>query len=74
MARFTADFIVTRPDADRFIAFVAQDFFQKEGFQYVSFKGENVWRKGMGALAAPRFMKLEFKDGRVHLEAWLRTV
>lgn len=74
MARFMADFYVNRPDADQFIAFVSQDFFGKEGYQYVNFKGENVWKKGVGALAAPQFIKLEYMGGRVHLEAWLRTV
>lgn len=74
MARFIVDFTVARPDADQFIGFVARDFFQKEGFKYVNFKGENIWKKGTGALAAPRFIKLEFRNGQVHLEAWLRAV
>ena len=63
MARFMADFYVDRPDADQFIAFVSQDFFGKEGYQYVNFKGENVWKKGVGALAAPQFIKLEYMGG-----------
>ena len=74
MARFIADFTVARPDADRFIGFIVRDFFQKEGFKYMEFKGENVWKKGTGALAAPQFIKLRFKNGQVHLEAWLRAV
>lgn len=74
MARFMADFVVNRADADQFIQFVAQDFFQKEGFKYVNFKGEQVWKKGTGALVAPQFMKLEYRNGQVHIEAWIRAV
>lgn len=74
MARFIADFTVNRADADQFIQFVTLDFLQKEGFKYMDYKGEMVWKKGTGALAAPQFMKIEHKNGQVHLEAWLRTV
>lgn len=74
MARFVADFMVNRPDADQFIQYVTLDFLQKEGFKYQDYKGEMLWKKGTGALAAPQFLKIEHKDGHVHLEAWLRTV
>lgn len=74
MARFVADFMVNRPDAEQFIQFVTLDFLQKEGFKYQDYKGEMLWKKGTGALAAPQFIKVEHKNGQVHLEAWLRTV
>lgn len=74
MARFKTDFMVNRPDADQFIQFVTLDFLQKEGFAYVDFEGEMVWKKGTGALAAMQFIKVEHSGGQVHLEAWLRTV
>ncbi len=74
MARFVTDFMVNRPDADQFIQYVTLDFLQKEGFKYQDYKGEMLWKKGTGALAAPQFLKVEHKDGHVHVEVWLRTV
>ena len=41
MSRFVADYPVGKPDA--FIRQVAEDFFQKEGFQPVVYKGVPVW-------------------------------
>ncbi|RPF47430.1 hypothetical protein EDD70_0215 [Hydrogenoanaerobacterium saccharovorans] len=64
------DFKVNKPDD--FIKFVSEDFFAKEGFELDKYKGnEVVWRKGMGLMTSPQFMKLAYQNGNVHLEAWM---
>ena len=50
-------------------------YLQGEGFNYLQERGEMVWRKGVGALANPQFLKVEVgADGTVHLEAWTAGV
>lgn len=55
-----------------------QDFFvsymKKEGFEYYTKKGENCWKKGMGLMTAPQYIKLTPYDnnGTYVLEAWLK--
>ncbi len=71
MSRFVADYPVGKPDA--FIRQVAEDFFQKEGFQPVVYKGVPVWKKGNGLLTAPQYVQIAYGGGVVHIEAFLRT-
>lgn len=67
---YVADFNTGKPDD--FIRFVSEDFLRKEGFALTTVKGEVVWKKGKGLLAAPQFLKLQYANGVVHLEAWLK--
>lgn len=69
MSRFMIDLPVNQPE--EFVRFVSQDFFAKEGFELSRYKQETVWRKGMGLLTCPQFMKVEYRGGVVHLEAWM---
>lgn len=51
---------------------VAAGYLESQGFKYVNERGEMVWRKGFGWLAAPQFIKAEAEaDGTVRVEAWL---
>lgn len=52
---------------------MAEDFFQKEGFQPVVYKGVPVWKKGNGLLTAPQYVQIAYGGGVVHIEAFLRT-
>ncbi len=70
MARFQTDFQATRPDEH--VRQIVTDYLTKEGFSYTTIKGEPVWKKGVGMLAAPQFMKVECAGGRVHIEAWVK--
>ncbi len=46
-------------------------YLQSEGFQIKDERGEQVWRKGVGALTAPQFFKVAPADNMVHIEAWM---
>lgn len=43
-----------------------------EGYEYIQYNNENVYKKGMGILMGPTFIKVSFQDNLVYLEAWLK--
>lgn len=69
MARYVKDFPTTKSPEE--IMKIANDFFYKEGFNRVNFKGEDVWKKGIG-FTSPQFIKLQLAPGMIHMEAWLK--
>lgn len=51
---------------------IINEYLTSEGLEYRDERGEMVWRKGMGALASPQFIKTDVTaDGVVHIEAWI---
>ena len=72
MARHTVTLNLPRQDLPQFVDFITKDFFAKEGFSYVNFKNEMVWKKGMGLLTAPEIMKVTVNGTLVTVEAWIR--
>jgi hypothetical protein len=66
-----ADIFLNKPDD--FVWFIVKDFCAKEGFNFKSYKGEDVWQKGVGALTAPQFLKIGYAGGYLHLEAWIKN-
>ena len=52
------------------------DFFcsymQGQGFELTNKDGEACWKKGMGLLTAPQFIKLYQQNGAYVLEGWLK--
>ncbi len=70
--RFETDFAINQPD--EFVKFIVQDFFSKEGFTYIEYNGEYVWKKGNGWVTAPQFIKVDYISGQIHMEAWLKNV
>ena len=45
---------------------------QREGFAYVKYEGEDVWKKGVGLMTAPQFFKYEYLGDSVGVQAWLK--
>lgn len=68
--RFVAEFQVYQPEPT--IQFLIRDYFQKEGFVQTQYQGELVWKKGVGVLTAPQFMRVMYNRGWIRLEAWLK--
>ena len=54
------------------LAYIADDFFAKEGFKTYDYKGETVFKLGSGWLSAPQFIKLNIVQNQVHIEAFLK--
>ena len=42
------------------------------GYDYTTYAGEQVFKKGKGILTAPQFLKVSFAPDRVRLEAWIK--
>lgn len=68
--RFETTFTINQPE--EFVQFILNDFFAKEGFTLTDYNGERVWKKGVGMLTAPQFIKVDYQNGQVHLEAWMK--
>lgn len=68
--RYSTYLTINQPQ--EFVQMIATDFFEKEGFVYTEYKGENVWKKGNGFLTLPQFIKLDYRDGTVYVDAWLK--
>lgn len=43
-----------------------------QGYEYKLYKGEYLFKKGNGIVAAPTFIKVTFTEDKVRLEAWLK--
>jgi hypothetical protein len=72
VSRYVKDLstVIERDEAWR----IATEYLQSEGFKYVDERGEQVFRKGVGAVNAPQFVKVEPGEKIVHLEAWVSGV
>lgn len=70
MARYIREERINKPND--FVDFIMSDFLQKHGFKLNTLKGETLWQDGSGWLVMPRFFKYWYRDGVIHLEAWMR--
>lgn len=50
----------------------AKKYLTGEGFKAVQKGGENVWKKGMGLMLGPQFLRVEPSGDKVRLEAWIK--
>ena len=43
-----------------------------EGYEYIQYENENVYKKGKGLAMGPTFFKISYQNNAVYLEAWLK--
>ena len=70
MARYLNTLEVKKPAAE--VNKLIQDFMNVEGFKLTNYQNETVWKKGVGLLTAPQFMKTTVTDGKVEIQAWIK--
>ncbi len=70
MGRYVQYF--TTPFTQQQVAEGFSHFMTSEGFTLTNVKGEQVWKKGMGLLTAPQYLKLSDLGGTYVLEAWIK--
>ena len=70
MARYTNRFQSSRSDEQ--IKQIAESFFTTEGFKLTDYQGEQLYKKGVGLMTAPQFIKLSSLNGAVQIEAFLK--
>lgn len=46
-------------------------YLKDEGFKRID-RDENIWKKGMGLVLGPQFIRFYAKPGRLKLEAWIK--
>lgn len=47
-------------------------YMEQEGFSLKEGRGEKYWKKGMGLMLGPQFLKVEFSGGTALVEAWIK--
>lgn len=70
MSRYHNEFISSKSDSQ--LQIIADDYFSKEGFKLINYKGQMVFKKGVGFLTAPQYIRLSFQNSNVVLEAFLK--
>lgn len=70
MGRYIKDFHV---NANFQVVHVAvNQYLLSEGYVYINYDGENVYKKGKGALSSPTFFKFSYCNNTVIMETWMK--
>ena len=70
MARYVKDITLNKPDD--FVAFIVNDYLQKNKFVMSDWNGESAYRAGDGVVEGYKYLKWSYAGGVFHLEAWLK--
>lgn len=70
MARYIRDIVLNKPND--FVAFMMNDYLQKNGFSLSDWKGEPALRAGDAMLEGYKYLKWSYNGSVLHVEAWLR--
>lgn len=70
MARYIKDFQVNA-DPQTIHATINQ-YLQREGYEYIQYDGENVFKKGSGIASNPTFFKVSYSGNMVRMETWMK--
>lgn len=69
MARYTRQIPLAGPPEMIFAA--VRQYLEGEGFQYIHYRGEDVFCMGNGFWTAPTFIKIGFTEGHAQVESWI---
>lgn len=70
MSRYTLSFV--SPYTPQQVNGRFASYLINEGFELKTDKGENIWKKGVGLLTAPQYVKLTYHNNVYIIEAWLK--
>lgn len=70
MARYIKDFQIN-VDPQTIHATINQ-YLQREGYEYIQYDGENVFKKGSGIMSNPTFFKVSYSGNMVRMETWMK--
>lgn len=70
MARYIRDFTINA--APQEIHAVINQYLQNEGYEYIKYDGETVFKKGKGILTSPSFFKFSYSGNMVRMETWMK--
>lgn len=70
MARYIKVFQI---NADpQIIHSTVNQYLQREGYEYINYDGENVFKKGSGIMSNPTFFKFSYSGNMVRMETWMK--
>lgn len=70
MSRYINEFTTTKtPDE---VGRIIMDFMNVNGFKAYNYKNEQCFKKGMGILTGPQFLKVLMKENIIHIEGWIK--
>lgn len=70
MARYIKDFQTNiNPQT---VHSAINQYLQSEGYEYINYDGENVFKKGQGVWANPTFFKFSYVGNLVKMETWMK--
>lgn len=70
MSRYIKD-IITQAEPQNVYEAIMQ-FLTSEGYEYIQYDGENVFKKGKGVLSSPTFFKFTYGNNSVRMETWMK--
>lgn len=70
MARYIKDFQINVDPQTAHSA--VNQYLQKEGYEYINYDGENVFKKGQGVWSNPTFFKFSYAGNVVRMETWMK--
>lgn len=70
MARYIKDFYIAAPP--QAIYNHLYQYLIKEGYEYIQFEGETVFKKGHGLMTGPTIFKFTFFNNVVRMETWMK--
>lgn len=70
MARYIKDFQINT--AAQKVHFTINQYLRKEGYEYINYDGENVFKKGKGIISNPTFFKFSYSNNMVRMETWMK--
>lgn len=70
MARYIKDFQINTDFQSVYSAI--NQYLQREGYEYINYDGENVFKKGKGVMSGPSFFKFSYSGNMVRMETWMK--
>ncbi len=70
MSRYIQSFTSALPEQQ--VNNCVATYLTSEGFELKAENGEYIWKKGVGMLTAPQYIKLSYQNGVYVIEAWLK--
>ena len=70
MARYIKNYQIDKTPQE--VHSILSQFLQAEGYEYIQYDGENVFKKGRGWLTSPTFFKFSYSNNMVHMETWMK--
>ena len=55
------------------IKLLIEQTISSDGFELKDYNGEKVWKKGVGALTAMKYLKFAYTENEIEMSAWIQV-